>query len=141
MTSSEQSEVYKANESFYRAFESFDIAKMEQVWLHADYIQCYHPGWGILRGWDPIMTSWRKIFEHTDEIRFLLTETRVEVRDSLAWVTLYENLTNRQGKNEISAVVLTTNIFEKHPAGWLMIHHHGSPVAQPPAPAEPSTVH
>jgi ketosteroid isomerase-like protein len=141
MISKEESEVYKANKDFYRAFESFDIAKMEQLWLNADYIQCFHPGWGMLRGWEPVMTSWRRIFENTDEIRFVLTEARVQVRDSLAWVTLYENLTNRLGREEIAAVVLTTNIFEKHPAGWLLIHHHGSPVAQPTPPVEPSTVH
>ena len=141
MMSKEQGEVYKANESFYQAFESFDMAKMEEVWLKADYIQCFHPGWGMLRGWEPVMTSWRRIFENTDEIRFLLTEVRIEVRGSLAWVTLYENLTNRFGKEASAAVVLTTNIFERHPVGWLLIHHHGSPVAQPPTPIDPSTVH
>jgi ketosteroid isomerase-like protein len=140
MTSDER-EVYAANENFYRAFESFDIAKMERVWLKADTIQCFHPGWEMLRGWEPVMTSWRRIFENTDEIRFVLTEARVEVRDSLAWVTLYENLTNRVGQESVAAVVLTTNIFEKRPEGWLLIHHHGSPVAHPPAPIEPSTVH
>lgn len=138
---SEHRDVYTANENFYRAFESFDIAKMEQVWLKSDTIQCFHPGWEMLRGWEPVMTSWRRIFENTDEIRFLLTEPHVEVRDSLAWVTLYENLTNRIGQESLVAVVLTTNIFEKHPEGWLLIHHQGSPVAHPPAPVAPSTVH
>ncbi|MGH7770455.1 MAG: nuclear transport factor 2 family protein [Candidatus Binatia bacterium] len=139
--SSEEREVIIANKDFYLAFESFDIVKMERVWLKADTIQCFHPGWEMLRGWEAVMTSWRRIFENTDEIRFVLTETRVEVRDSLAWVTLYENLTNRIGQQSVAAVVLTTNIFEKHPEGWLLIHHHGSPVAHPPAPVEPSTVH
>jgi len=140
MTSEEQA-VQTANENFYRAFESFDIAKMKQVWLKADTIQCFHPGWEMLRGWEPVMESWRRIFENTDEIRFELTEARIEIRDSLAWVTLYESLTNRIGQESVDAVVLTTNIFEKHSQGWLLIHHHGSPVAQPPAPVEPSTVH
>jgi ketosteroid isomerase-like protein len=140
MPSKEEGEVTRANQSFYEAFESFDIAKMEQVWLKADYIECFHPGWRILRGWEAVMTSWRRIFENTDEIRFLLTEVQVSVRDSLAWVTLYENLSNRVGNEESAAVVLTTNIFEKHPTGWRLIHHHGSPVAQPP-PVDSSTVH
>jgi ketosteroid isomerase-like protein len=141
MMSGEESAVYKANANFYRAFESFDIAQMERVWLKADYIECFHPGWGMLRGWEPVMTSWRRIFENTDEMRFVLTEPRIAVRDSVAWVTLYENLTNRLGREESAAVVLTTNIFEKHPAGWLLIHHHGSPVMPPPMPDDSSTVH
>jgi ketosteroid isomerase-like protein len=137
----EESAVYQANENFYRAFESFDIAKMEQVWLKADYIECFHPGWGMLRGWEAVMTSWRRIFENAGGMRFLLTEPRVAVRDSVAWVTLYENLTNRHGDEQDSAVVLTTNIFERRPAGWLLIHHHGSPVMHPPMPDDSSTVH
>jgi hypothetical protein len=139
--SKEQGEVFQANENFYRAFESFDITKMEQVWLKADYIECFHPGWGMLRGWEAVMTSWRRIFENTDEMRFVLTEPRIAVRDSVAWVTLYENLTNRLGEKESGAVVLTTNIFEKYPVGWLLIHHHGSPVMQPLTRIDPSTVH
>ena len=141
MISGEESAVHKANQNFYRAFESFDIAKMERVWLKADYIECFHPGWSMLRGWEAVMTSWRMIFENTDEMRFVLSEPRIAVRDSVAWVTLYENLTNRLGEEENAAVVLTTNIFEKHPAGWLLIHHHGSPVMQPPMPDDFSTVH
>jgi len=30
--------------------------------------------------------------------------------------------------------VLATNMYSKRPSGWLMIHHHGSPViGGPPA--------
>ena len=38
------------------------------------------------------MESWRRIFENTPSIRFMLTDVAVQVRGSLAWVTLYENL-------------------------------------------------
>lgn len=141
MERGEETEVFNANESFYRAFEKLDIQSMEKIWLRENYIQCFHPGWGVLRGWEAVMESWRRIFENTDEMRFRLTEVRIEIRDSLAWVTLYENLTTRLGKDVGTGVVLTTNIFERRPEGWFMIHHHGSSVAQPPEPETPSTVH
>ena len=88
----EQKEVLQANEGFYSAFESLDIKRMESVWAANAEIQCGHPGWRILRGWQPVMESWRRIFENTPAIRFMLTDVVVEIRGEFAWVTLYENL-------------------------------------------------
>ena len=137
----EENQVATANEAFYRAFESLDLGKMEKVWAKDNAIQCIHPGWGALRGWEAVMASWQRIFRNTEEIRFVLTEARIQLRDSLAWVTVYENISSRAGEESASAIVLATNIYEKRPAGWLMIHHHGSTVAQLPAFPDPSTVH
>jgi ketosteroid isomerase-like protein len=135
----DEQEVAKANENFYRAFESLDIKQMEPVWAKESHIQCGHPGWRILRGWDAIMESWRRIFENTPSIRFSLTDISIEIRESLAWVTLYENLNSSVEGQNVSATILTTNIFEKGTDGWRMIHHHGSAVAQPAA--DEPTVH
>ena len=137
----EQQEVARANEGFYRAFESLDIKRMESVWDRDDAIQCGHPGWRILRGWQPVMESWRAIFENTPQIRFLLTDVTVEVRGGLAWVTLYENLNSSLEGQNVAATILTTNIFRKGPDGWRMILHHGSSVAQPPPDDDTPVVH
>jgi ketosteroid isomerase-like protein len=136
----EEKEVVKANESFYAAFESLDIKRMESVWAKEADIQCGHPGWRILRGWNPVMESWRRIFENTPAIRFMLTDVSVEVRSEFAWVTLYENLNSSIEGQNLAATILTTNIFRKGADGWRMIHHHGSSVAQPPDKETP-TVH
>jgi ketosteroid isomerase-like protein len=139
--SEEQELIVQANEGFYRAFESLDPGQMEKVWAREDSIQCGHPGWQMLRGWKSVMESWRRIFENTPAIRFMLTDISVEVRGAIAWVTLYENLIGTVEGQNVSATVLTTNIFEKKPEGWRLIHHHGSSVAQPPPQANPTTVH
>jgi ketosteroid isomerase-like protein len=140
MTHDEQ-EVADANLAFYRSFESLDMKRMESVWAKDTDIQCGHPGWRILRGWGPIMESWKRIFENTPSMKFTLTDVKVEVRGEIAWVTLYENLNSSiQGQN-YSAAILTTNIFQKTGEGWRMILHHGSPVQQPPDQDENSTVH
>ncbi len=139
--SEEQELIVQANEGFYRAFESLDPGQMEEVWAREDSIQCGHPGWQMLRGWKSVMESWRRIFENTPAIRFMLTDISVEVRGAIAWVTLYENLIGTVEGQNVSATVLTTNIFEKKPEGWRLIHHHGSSVAQPPPQANPTTVH
>ena len=136
----EQQEVTKANESFYHAFESLDIKKMESVWAKDAEIQCGHPGWRILRGWQPIMESWRRIFENTPAIRFMLTDVSVEVQGEFAWVTLYENLNSSLEGQNVAATILTTNIFRKGTDGWRMIHHHASHIlTRTPDDAAPET--
>jgi ketosteroid isomerase-like protein len=137
----DRQDVAKANESFYLAFESLDIARMEAVWAKDAEIQCGHPGWRILRGWGPVMQSWRRIFENTPSMKFTLTDLKIEVRGEHAWVTLYENLSSSIDGQNYSAAILTTNIFQKSGEGWRMILHHGSSVSQPPDQDESSTVH
>jgi ketosteroid isomerase-like protein len=137
----EEQDVAKANESFYRAFESLDIKEMEKVWAAGDNVQCGHPGWRILRGWNAVMESWRCIFEDTPAIRFNLTDVSIEICGGLAWVTLYEFLNSSLEGQNVAATILTTNIFRKGADGWRMIHHHGSAVMQPPPDEEAPVVH
>ncbi|HEU4344634.1 MAG TPA: nuclear transport factor 2 family protein [Candidatus Binatia bacterium] len=137
----EKQEVAAANEAFYRAFESLEIQQMEKVWAKEAEIQCGHPGWGILRGWGAVMESWRRIFENTPTLRFSLTDLSIDIRGHLAWVTLYENISSSMEGQTVSAIVLTTNIFEKGAEGWRMILHHGSSVAPQAPRVDPPTVH
>ena len=137
----EEQDVAKANENFYRAFESRDVSEMEKLWAAGDNIQCGHPGWRILRGWNAVIESWRCIFEDTLAIRFNLTDVSIEIRGAIAWVTLYENLNSSVEGQNLSATILTTNIFEKSSGGWRMILHHGSAVMQPPPDEEAPLVH
>ena len=139
--STDEELVTKANTAFYRAFESLDINNMERVWAKDAQIECGHPGWRILRGWDAVMESWKRIFENTPAIQFMLTDVSVQVHGRVAWVTLYENLNSKLEGQDVSATILTTNIFQKDAEGWRMIHHHGSSVAQPPPQDKPPTVH
>jgi ketosteroid isomerase-like protein len=133
--------VAQANQAFYRAFETLKIEEMEKVWAKDSDIQCGHPGWRILRGWGPVMESWKRIFENTPSMKFTLTDVRVEMRGELAWVTLYENLSSSIEGQQFTAAILTTNIFQKTAAGWRMILHHGSSVSQTPDQDGTTTVH
>jgi ketosteroid isomerase-like protein len=137
----DKQEIVKANEAFYRAFETLKIEEMEKVWAKNAEIQCGHPGWRVLRGWGPVMESWKRIFENTPSMQFTLSDVKVEVRGEVAWVTLYENLKSSIQGQDYSAAILTTNIFQKTPEGWRMILHHGSSVSQPPDEDDSSTLH
>jgi ketosteroid isomerase-like protein len=139
--SDDTAKIAAANREFYRAFESLKIEEMEKVWAKDADIQCGHPGWRVLRGWGPVMESWRRIFENTPSMEFTLTDVKMDVRGEIAWVTLYENLHSSVQGQKYSAVILTTNVFIKTPAGWRMILHHGSSVSQPPDDEDNTTVH
>ena len=121
-------EVTKANLKFYQAFESLDIAKMDEVWAHLEYVTCVHPGWTLRSDWPSVRDSWVLIFNNTFSMRFELTEVMVQVAGDMAWVICVENITSQQSDEPQQARVLATNLFERIRDEWLMIHHHGSTV-------------
>jgi len=122
-------EVTEANQRFYEAFESLDIAKMEEVWAHLEYVTCIHPGWTLRSDWPAVRDSWVLIFNNTFSMKFELTEVTVQVAGDMAWVICIENITSQQSADEPQqAKILATNLFERIGDEWLMIHHHGSAV-------------
>ena len=126
--------VREANERFYRAFESLDLAEMDQVWAHGDHVACVHPGWSRLHGWEDVRRSWAAIFQSTTEMRFTITDVHVEVRGDLAWVHCTENiLSDTRGGLSITAI-LATNVFERQVARWSLVHHHASHILAPRDP-------
>ena len=126
--SDDPSEVEEANLSFYRAFETLDLAQMDAVWLHTERAQCVHPGWPLISGWNAIRSSWEAIFANTTEMRFTIGDARVAGGPDLAWVTCTENILSDVGGRVSVTSLLATNIFERTPEGWRMVHHHASHV-------------
>jgi ketosteroid isomerase-like protein len=126
--------VREANERFYRAFESLDLAEMDGIWAHADRVACVHPGWNRLHGWGEVRRSWAAIFRSTTEMRFTITDVRVELRGDLGWVHCTENIISEtRGSLSITAI-LATNVFERYAARWLLVHHHASHILTPQDP-------
>lgn len=123
-------EVTRANELFYEAFESLDIARMDGIWAQQDYVTCVHPGWTVRVGWPDVRDSWVLIFNNTFAMTFELTEMQIQVAGDVAWVICTENITSRQGERSQESRILATNLYEKAGAGWKIIHHHGSPVME-----------
>ncbi len=121
-------EVEQANEAFYRAFESLDIKKMDEVWAREDYATCIHPGWSLRSGWPAVRDSWVMIFNNTFSMQFRLSDIMIQVAGDVAWVLCTENIMNSPEGEGQESRVLATNLFERHNGQWLMIHHHGSPV-------------
>ena len=125
---SDAADVEEANARFYHAFETLDIAEMDQVWVHGDRARCVHPGWPLLCGWEAVRTSWQTIFSNTEEMRFTLADVTVNVGDDLAWITCTENILSEVNGRVTVTAILATNLFERGPDGWRLVHHHGSHV-------------
>jgi ketosteroid isomerase-like protein len=128
---SDAAEVEEANAAFYRAFEALDLDEMDVVWAHGEHVRCVHPGWPLLCGWDTVRESWRRIFENTQEMRFTLSNVAVHVGGDLAWVTCTENILSELGERVSVTAILATNLFERAPTGWRLVHHHASHVLTP----------
>jgi ketosteroid isomerase-like protein len=123
---SDTTEVVEANARFYRAFETLDIAEMDQVWAHGEHVKCVHPGWPLLSGWEAVRESWATIFENTAEMRFTLSHVEAVVGGDQAWVTCTENILSETGGRISVTAILATNLFERDGAHWRLVHHHAS---------------
>ena len=130
-----------SNSRFYKAFESLSIENMGEVWKHSDDTICIHPGWEMFTSWTAIRESWIRIFENTRMIKFFISNVKIRVFQNIGVAICLENIDSIIGdENSIRMGVIATNIFEesvngnKHNNEWLLIHHHGSSVANYIAP-------
>lgn len=126
--SDERTEVLAANAAFYRAFEKKDIEAMSCVWSQGTGSLCIHPGREVLRGWKDIRSSWEKIFSNTQYLEIETETIAIEIRETLAYVIVVENLLQVSGSRRVQARSMATNVFDRMAASWYLVHHHGSPV-------------
>lgn len=133
-----EQEVLEANRLFYRAFAALDLEQMGQIWLHEDWVECVHPGWGLLYGWEEVRESWTRIFTNTERMKVEVSSVLVRVEGEVAWVVCTEHVTSTFEKGFDQAMVQATNIFVRRasPAGsrWHMVAHHASPLPPDHAP-------
>ncbi len=142
---SQRPAVLFANDAFYIAFATGDLAAMDAVWAKRAPVCCIHPGWAALVERDSIMESWRRILSApakeparpgrgasptarggsairppaggTAAIRCVRPE--VFLLGDAAWVACHEILPN--------GILIATNIFVPEDGAWRMVHHHASP--------------
>jgi len=117
-----------ANQRFYAAFESLDMAQMEAVWAHDDAVQCVHPGWSILLGWDEVHERWARIFANTKRVRVALNGIWIRVEGNVGWVGCTAHVTTAFADGFDDAIVQATNIFVLREDRWLLAAHHASPL-------------
>ena len=108
---SPEERVRSANQRFYAAFESLDMAEMEAAWAHDDNVECVQPGGELLLGWDEVRGSWARIFANTKRVRIALSSIWVRVEGDVGWVACTEHVTTAFTDGFDEAVIQATNIF------------------------------
>ena len=125
---SDREEVLKVNQRFYEALGRRDLELMGTVWVKDSRAGCVHPGWIMLQGWEAIRQSWENVFDPRDQLNIRLSNVNVKVRGDVAWVTCIQELIYIKRNPIMMNISQSTNIFERHESGWLMVLHHASPI-------------
>ena len=119
-----------AQQAFYEAFESGDLAAMMAVWSVDDDIACVHPQGPRLDGRAAIEAAWRNILPSSIGVRVKLTDAREFVDQAVAVHVVYENLW-LPGEGAPRPPILATNAFRYSKRGWHMVLHHASSLPYP----------
>lgn len=110
---------------FYKAFNTQDMALMQQTWEQSDEAVLANPLGGIMRGWNEILGVYERIFGSK-------TPVQVEFYDYtlLEFVDIFYAVGRerpRGGDSTLEVAIRTTRVFHRQENGeWKMIHHHGS---------------
>ena len=120
-----------ANEAFYQAFRTQDLAAMDQVWARHSRVACLHPGWPPLTSRAEIMESWKGIFSNPEAPDIACRGAAAFVNGQQSFVVCYEVFG--------TGLLAATNIFVMEGGVWKMVHHQAGPCSLPPGglPAEP----
>lgn len=115
----------QANARFYEVFQALDYPAMEALWEKSERVFCVHPGWQALRGWLPVLDSWKRIIANTASISFTLTQVSAHVDGAVGIVTQYESITARVGQERHSSGTISTNLyaFDSDEGEWRIFHH------------------
>jgi ketosteroid isomerase-like protein len=120
----------RANRDFYRAIERADLKAMGALWLRDERVKCVHPGWGLLRGFEEVMSSWEAIFQSPERLQFEVSDLEIEIAGDTARATNVERIsgTARETGQQRSSEAVATNVYERVDGVWRMTLHHASPI-------------
>lgn len=131
-----QQKVKDTNQRFYDALTNSDLSLMEELWIQREDVQCVHPGWPLLYGWEKVRESWKNIFEAGGLTDIEISNLFIDVSDDTAWLNCTEKLSYTIGDQVVITLAQTTNIFEYKDSQWKMVLHHASPMPMPPTEKE-----
>jgi ketosteroid isomerase-like protein len=115
----------QALSQFYKAFNSHDMALMEQTWEQSDEAALDNPVGGIKRGWAEIRPVYERIFNSQTPVRVEFYDYTLHEFVDIFYVVGRERPLG--GDSELRIAIRTTHVFHRQENGeWKLIHHHGS---------------
>ena len=119
---SDEQAVLQANQAFYTAFATRDMAAMEQIWAHEATVCCIHPGWAPLVGREAVIESWATILSDPGAPEISCGDANAILHHQSAVVMCHEYMP--QGH------LLASNFFVLENGAWHLVHHHAGPGPQ-----------
>lgn len=120
MSDTETEALLEANEAFYRAMRTGDLAAMDALWSHARRVSCIHPNCPAIFGREAVMESWRVILELHEPPQVHAIAPRPILTGRTAIVLCREDL----GHIELMA----SNAFVREADRWRMVNHQAAPI-------------
>jgi ketosteroid isomerase-like protein len=111
---------------FYRAFNSRDLALMEENWDPSEEAVMANPLGGIKRGWAEIREVYRRIFEGPAKVRVEFHDYTLTVADDVFWAVGRERGASETESGTLELAIRTSRVFRRMNGRWRQIHHHGS---------------
>lgn len=118
-----------ANDAFYLAFATRDLAAMDALWARRAPVSCIHPGWNLLAGRDEVMRSWQAILGSPNSPKIKCRNPEARLNGTTAYVVCYEEVA--QG------FLVATNIFVREDDAWKVVHHQAGATSPPIFQEEP----
>jgi ketosteroid isomerase-like protein len=125
---------------FYRAFNSQDLRRMEEVWEHSPEAVVISPLVGLVRGWEPIRAGYARRF--AGPLRFAVEFYDYGVLESgdLFCAIGRERELVASGTPSARLAARSTNLLRRDRGGrWRLLHHHVSSDSPPLPPMEDPT--
>jgi ketosteroid isomerase-like protein len=113
--------ILAANQAFYVAFSTGDLAKLSGLWADDDDISCIHPGWPVIVGRAAVIGSWRDILQSSSRPQITCHEPYAIVTGSSGHVVCIELVEG--------APLAASNHFRLVDGAWRLVHHQSSPIA------------
>ena len=120
--SDDQRELLGANQAFYEAFRSRDLARLEELWARDQEVAVIHPGWPAIHGRKEVLASWKRILEGPSPPEIVCGDARAYALGSAGFVICVEHLDGGD--------LIATNVFAREQASWKMVHHQAGPTPQ-----------
>ena len=113
-----------ANEAFYVAFATRDLAAMDDVWAHRPDVVCIHPGWPALTDRATVMESWSRILGNARQPTVVAHALTTVPCGEAMLVVCYERLED--------TVMVASNLFVPGAGGPRLLIHHAGLCSDPP---------
>jgi len=112
---------------FYRAFNTRDLALMEQSWGAAADAVMDNPLGGIMRGWPAIRQVYERLFSGEARVNVEFFDYTLHEAGDIFWAIGRERgRLQQKHQPDLPLLIRTSRLFRREDGRWRQAHHHGS---------------